>query len=153
MPKKIIRPALKKAQRKALPQRLTLGRYVLGPDFHGCINTGMAPAMLKSTVLHKHPSLARGFQFAVGPQIQVEPAVRDLVFGKIPDGQSYHQPPKLGRHHRVRFFKTYASARKHFQSLVQAAEEQNAKVRAEEQTLRRRAATGDIGAAMELIDY
>lgn len=139
---------------KPLPTRLTLGRYVLGPDFHGCINTGTAPAMLKARVLAPNTrwaSLTRGFRFAVGPHVYVEDAITALLYDRI-DGKTYYER-KGHNNSRVRFFKTYASAKKYFATLVAEAEKTNARVRAEEQALRKRAVKGDLNAALGLMDY
>lgn len=141
-----------------LPKRLPLGKFIIGPDFHGCINTGTAPALLYSRVLRRWPILSRGYRFAVGPHVYVENAISALTSGLVPSGRAYHEQRRARgeidtKRTRVRFFKTAAGAKKHFADLVAAAEAVNANVRAKEDALRRKAAKGNIGAAIELIDY
>ena len=138
----------------ALPDRLQTGRFYLGPDFHGCVNTGHAPAILKCRLFHEHPALARGFRFVVGPHLYCEEAAKALAFDHVPQGRTYYEPRGANsKRYRVRFFKTAAAAKKHFAMLVREAETVNARVRAEERTLRRKAHAGDIGAALALLDH
>ena len=125
-----------------IPTRLPKGRILLGPDFYGCINTGMAPALLKSGALAKFPTLSRGYRFAVGPHLFVEQAVKALMFGQVKKGRGYYE--FSGR--RVTFCKTYATAKRRFTALVTEAESVNAKVRAEHIALKTRAKAGDMQA-------
>jgi hypothetical protein len=132
-----------------IPTRLPKGRILLGPDFYGCINTGMAPALLKSKALANFPTLSRGYRFAVGPHLFVEQAVKALMFDRVKAGRGYYEFD--GR--RVVFCKTYATAKKRFAALVEQAEAVNAKVRAEHLAVKTRAKAGDLQAVVDLIDY
>jgi hypothetical protein len=133
-----------------LPTRLTTGKFFVGPDYHGCINTGHAPAILKSSALAKYPALSRGYVFAVGPVLFVEDAIKALMFDRVPEGQAYYERDH-DRRYRVRFFKTYAAAKKEFSSLVAARVAANAQVRAEEQALRQQARSSNPEVALEAI--
>lgn len=133
-----------------LPTRLTTGKFFVGPDFHGCINTGHAPAILKSSALAKYPTLSRGYVFAVGPVLFVEDAIKALMYDRVPKGQAYYERDH-DRRYRVRFFKTYAAAKKHFLILVAAMVSANALVRAKEQALRQQARSSNPEVALEAI--
>jgi hypothetical protein len=132
-----------------IPHRMPKGRILLGPDFYGCINTGMAPALLKSKALADYPTLSRGFRFAVGPHLFVEQAVKALMFNQVKQGRGYYEFD--GR--RVTFCRTYATAKRRFAVLVSAAEAANAEARAEHNALRASAKTGYLQAVLGLMNY
>jgi hypothetical protein len=101
---------------KQFPPRLAKGKIFVGPEYYGCVNTGMRPAILHSKFMEDHPSMVRGYRFAVGPELWVQEAVRRLVLGKVPAGQGFVESA-LGDW-RVTFCKTYATAKTRLEFLA-----------------------------------
>jgi hypothetical protein len=135
---------------KKLPVRLPLGKFFVGPDFYGCINTGMAPAILKSRLLKSYDrlGLVKGFKFAVGPGLFVEDAIKDMTRGRV-KGSTW----KRSGRYTVKFFKTSKGAKAYFSRLVEKAVEVNRQEAETHRGLRAAAAAGDVQAAADLIDY
>lgn len=106
------------------PTRIAKGKLLLGPEYHGCVNTGMRPALLHSRFLAEHPRSSRGYRFVIGPELFVQEAVTRLVMGKVPPGQAFVESA-LGDW-RVTFAKTYATAKKRLAFLSQEIVDWNA---------------------------
>ncbi len=136
---------------KSLPLKMKAGQILLGPDFYGCINTGIAPAILHSRILKEYPRLNRGYRFVVGEQMYVEQAAKDLLFDRVPKTQAYIEYEDGRR--SAKFFRTYKAAKNHFLFLSAEAEKRNKKIRAEHESTKARAAKGDMQAVADLIDY
>ncbi len=136
-----------------MPSRMTTGRYIVGPDHYGCSNTGMAPAILKSNALASYGrlGLARGFKFAVGPQILIGEAISALVRGRMKKGATWkHGTITMSR---VRFFKTYKAAKAYFEKKVTEAIAVNVAEQVRHRELLRKAKAGDQQAVLDLADY
>ena len=133
-----------------MPSRMKTGRYIVGPDFYGCSNTGMAPAILKSKALANYGrlGLARGFKFAVGPMLFIEDAINNVVRGRMKKGATAN----FGQH-KVRLFKTYKAAKAYFEKLVAAAIATNVAEQVKHRELLRKAKAGDQQAVRDLADY
>ncbi|KKN66363.1 hypothetical protein LCGC14_0471840 [marine sediment metagenome] len=135
-----------------MPSRMTTGRYLVGPDFYGCSNTGMAPAILKSNALASYGrlGLARGLKFAVGPQVYIADAISDVVRGRMKKGATWTNNNGL---HKVRLFKTYKAAKAYFEKLVAAAIATNVAEQVRHRELLRKAKAGDQQAVLDLANY
>jgi len=132
------------------PSRLRLGQKCIGPDHYGCMNTGLAPAMLHSRWLHEHPLSNRGFLYVIGPDIYLQQAAKMLISGAVPADHSFVEfSDKI----RVTFARTYDVAKERFAFLVNEITEQNARIRARHQAVRSKALTGDMQAALDLSDF
>ena len=120
--------------------RLTKGKGVRGPDFYGCCNTGMAPAIVHSNVAGRYlvgPELyVSDFQYTF--QIFKQPRKRKFVF----DGCRV-----------VHAFKTRKAAVELFQQQCAAAKAQNDKIADEHRRDLAAAQSGDLAAASRLLDY
>lgn len=142
------RRAVAKPTAPSLPQRMPLGTMFLGPDYYGCIGTGLRPAILKSSFLRDHES---GYRFAIGPEIFVQDAVARLVRGRVPRGQAFVEFDEGRR--RVTFCKTYVTAKTRFRFLCKEIDEDNAKQRRTHRRLLTRARNGDANAILRLSDF
>lgn len=137
-----------------MPSRMTMGRYLVGPDHYGCSNTGLAPAILKSNALASSgrlDGLARGFKFAVGPQLFIGEAISAMVRGRMPKGGTWKHGTVVKSN--VRFFKTYKAAKAYFEKLVAAAIATNVAEQVRHRELLRKAKAGDQQAVLDLADY
>jgi len=127
--------------------RIPLGKGYEGPDFYGCINSGFAPAIFHSKKLKAY---CDGPRFAVGPGLYVFDAINwRILTNKNPrfydvDGDSRR---------RVYFYSTYKAAKGKFYKLCQSVLDSNQQDQADVAELKKRAASGDVGAALNLSDY
>jgi hypothetical protein len=133
-----------------MPHRMPLGQMIIGPDFYGCINTGLAPTLLHSRALSVSSTAFRGFRFVIGPRLYVERGVLALIQNKVPSGRAYME---FDGNRRVTFAKTYATAKRRFAALVEAQEVANRAESTKHQRLLKKARTGDQQAVVDLIDY
>lgn len=135
-----------------MPKRMIAGRYLLGPDFYRCSNTGTAPAILKSKALANYGrlGLARGFKFVVGSQIYIEEAISAVVRGRMPTGATWTSD---SNQRKVRFFKTYKAAKVAFEKLVDEAVAVNRAEKMKHQNLMSKARAGDMQAVLDLANY
>ncbi len=135
-----------------MPSRMTTGRDLEGPDYYGCVNSGMAPAILKSKALADYGrlGLARGFKFAVGPQLFIQDAINDVIRGRMKKGATWTRD---GGHYKVRLFKTYKAAKAYFEKLVAEVIAINAAEQVKHRELLRKAKAGDVQAVLALADY
>lgn len=135
-----------------MPSRMKTGLYIVGPDFYGCSNTGMAPAILKSRALQSwlNVPVARGFKFAVGPQIYIEDAIKALLHGRMKKGATWTNSNGI---HKVRLFKTYKAAKPYFEKIVAAAIATNVAEQVRHRELLRKAKAGDQQAVLDLAAY
>ena len=116
--------------------RLAKGRGYKGPEFYGCMNTGMAPAIFHS----------RTGKYLVGPEIPCRDAMRA--------GVTLTNARKHGEGRRqVRLYKTRGPAAKRFAVLCNTAEIENEAMRQDHRKTAALAAKGDIGAALHLGDF
>lgn len=145
-----------------MPRRLGLGKGIRGPEFAGCCNTGHSPVIVKNESLVKY---TEGYQFIVGPQMDVqEPmGIRHMrVMLDLNPGEAKRWARSnnvtLGKakavvdggRRTVRFFKTYASAKRYFRAECAKIDAANAAERTTCARLRARANKGDVGAALTL---
>lgn len=133
------------------PRRLTLGKMMVGPEWYGCINTGMRAVMYKSKILAQNPRAGRGLLFVCGPQLHCQDAVSALLMGNVPEGQNFVEF-NSGRV-RVTFCRTYKTAKARFQVLCDEQEKWNTETAARHLGLKERAAQGDMAATINLIDF
>jgi hypothetical protein len=135
-----------------MPSRMTMGRYIVGPDHYGCSNTGLAPAILKSNALASYGrlGLARGFKFAVGPQLLIAAAISNVVRGRMKKGATWTDSNGL---HKVRLFKTYKAAKAYFEKLVAESIATNVAEQVRHRELLRKAKAGDQQAVLDLAEY
>ena len=138
---------MKKLQ--GIPARLPLGKFVIGPDHYGCMNTGLAPGLLKSRKFKAYGNLVDNYKFAVGPQLFIEDAISAKCFGKS-TGKTFH---KVDNHYIVKFFKTAKPAKAYFEKLCQVIIESNQESRKDHQANIDKAKKGDMQAALNLMDY
>jgi len=136
---------------KSLPLRMGMGKNIVGPDYSGCCNTGMAPAIVKSALLNEYKSMSKGYKFVVGPELYVREAAVALLGGRL--GKHKARYTRDWGRIVVRFFKTYASAKKYFMTLVNGIVAENEQQRQEHQRLREAASKGDVAAALATMDY
>ena len=134
-----------------IPNRLLLGRMVVGPDYYGCHNTGLAPAILHSIWLQRHPLSNRGFHYVVGPQVHLQDAARKLIAGDVPQDASFVEFGDGRR--RVTFARTYKTALTRFAFLVDEITKANTAAQAQHQRLLAKAQRGDFQATLDLLDY
>ena len=120
--------------------RLTKGKGVRGPDFYGCCNTGMAPAIVHSRVAGR---------YLVGPELYITEF--EYVF------QIFKQPRKrkftFDNGRVVHAFRTRKAAVELFQQLAAAAKAQNDKIAEQHKSDLVAARSGDLEAASRLLDY
>lgn len=116
--------------------RLARGKGFKGPEFYGCFNTGMAPAIFHS----------RSGKYVVGPELRCRDAMREGV--TLTDQRSQG----TGRQ-RVWLFKGRKSAVDKFLALCGAVILENHQLRQEHSETTRKAAEGDLAAALKLGDF
>jgi len=93
-------------------KNLKLGQGICGPEFRGCVNSGVRPAILKSKKLKVWGSrLGRPARYAVGPELYLHDAIQAYLINS-----NIKRVWKSGSQ-EVRFFKTSASARRYFKEL------------------------------------
>lgn len=116
--------------------RLSKGKGYKGPEFYGCCNTGMAPAIFHS----------RTGKYIVGPEMRCRDAMRDFVL------LGNKRTVGTGRD-KCWIFKGRAGAVKRFMSLCGAAILMNDKIRKEHIETAAKARAGDMSAILALGDY
>ncbi len=117
--------------------RLDKGKGFKGPEFYGCFNTGLAPAIFHS----------RTGKYVVGPEI---PCREAMQAGACHDSKrTWGTDPRR----KVYIFKGRAAAVSKFLALCGAQILQNHNIRVEHIKTARAAAAGDIGAALALADF
>ena len=88
-----------------LPRRMAWGQGICGPDFPGCINSGREHSIWKSHAAEKYVGKPFVVCFKMGWSIMKQEVLCEMLArGKRPTCKEY----------RVRFFKTYAAARREF---------------------------------------
>lgn len=104
------------------PKRLALGKMFRGTGYKGCLNTGVTPCILHSKILKDHKSLNhKCYRFVVGPQSYLHDAVMDYLTGHI----NTQSTERAG--HKIKFFKTYKSAKSFHDKEMQKVYEFNKK--------------------------
>ncbi|MEN6367761.1 MAG: hypothetical protein ABFC88_13195 [Thermoguttaceae bacterium] len=117
--------------------RLAKGRGYKGPEFYGCCNTGLAPAIFHS----------RTGKYVVGPEIPCRDAMREgLTLG---NKRVHGKDPRR----RVWIFKGRKPAIAKFMALCGARILENETIRREHAGTARKAASGDLVAALKLGDF
>ena len=119
-----------------------------GPSFFGCFNTGLEPT-IRRAVRTGWPAEKKELWF-VGPDLCTSEVRNKFMRFGIDEKKRIHKN-EFGRVCYV--YKTRSSAVKKFRSLCNAVIENNKQLAAEAESLRKRAAKGDLGAALELGDY
>ena len=117
--------------------RLAKGHGYKGPEFYGCCNTGMAPAIFHS----------RCGKYCVGPELRCRDAMRAGI-GYVAKVRTIGE----GRQ-KVWLFKGRAAAVRRFLALCGAQLVENEKMRREHAETARKAARGDLTATLALGDY
>lgn len=117
--------------------RLDKGKGFKGPEFYGCFNTGLAPAIFHS----------RTGKYVVGPEIPCREAMQA--------GACLDRKRTWGTDDRrkVYIFKGRAAAVSKFLALCGAAILQNHQIRQEHIETARKARGGDMAAVLALADY
>jgi hypothetical protein len=116
--------------------RLAKGKGYKGPEFYGCFNTGMAPA-----IFHSHTG-----KFIVGPELRCRSAMRNCLL--LTDKRSLGE----GRD-KVWILKTRSPAVAKFMALCGAVILENDLMRLKHVETIGRAAKGDLAAALALEDF
>jgi hypothetical protein len=132
------------------PLSLHLGQKFIGPDHYGCMNTGLAPAILHSRWLHAHPHSNRGFKYVVGPDIYLQQAAKMLVAGQVAYDETFVD---FSDRIRVTFARSYDVAKRRFAFLVKEIKENNARLKARHEAVLDKARTGDLQAVLDLGDF
>lgn len=119
--------------------RLAKGKGYKGPEYYGCFNTGMAPAIFHS----------RCGKYFVGPEIPCRDAMRAGLglFAKMRVANGADPRRK------VWIFKGRKAAVRKFLALCGARILENDAIRREHAETARRAAAGDMTAALKLGDF
>lgn len=133
----------------SLPSRMRDNQYLKGPDHYGCVNSGLAPILMKSRDMRKYPDLAKGFKFLVGPDMFSQDALRALMINQEVSGRTY---TKDGRY-KVKFYKKYKSAKVEFTRQVKKIQDANKAEAHRHLILKTKARTGDAQARLDLMDY
>ena len=120
--------------------RLAKGQGIKGPEFYGCCNTGLAPAIVNSSIAGR---------YIVGPELYVTESQFVRTIGLNPRKRKF----MFDRTRTVVAFKTRASAVKLFCKLCEAAKAQNDKIADEHRRDLAAAKAGDLEAALRLGDY
>lgn len=104
----------------SFPSRLGWDKGCVGPDFSGCVNSGHAPVILKSrsaaTYLDK--------PFMVGGSFMLKYARVECISAAMKGKRTEDM-----KRYKVRFFKTYAGAKKHFLKLMEPVKQDHAEAR------------------------
>lgn len=116
--------------------RLKQGQGYKGPEFYGCMNTGMAPAVFHS----------RSGKYVVGPELRCRDAMRAAL--TLSDRRVVGE----GRQ-RVWLFKSRGPAVAKFLALCGAAILENAEMARQHREAREKAARGDMAAVLALGDF
>ena len=117
--------------------RLNKGRGFKGPEFYGCFNTGMAPAIFHS----------RTGKYVVGPELPARDAMRaGTLLTKV---RTVGTDPRR----KVWIFRGRKPAVAKFMALCGARILENHNVRQEHLATARKAATGDMAAVLALGDF
>ncbi len=139
-----------------IPMRLGKGKGIVGPDHFGCINTGLAPGLLRSEKMADFPSLFDGCRFAVGPVAYINDAIMERA--RRPRARSV----SLNERRTVYFYRTYKAAKARYKVLCDEVRTANERARQEvEQARATLRAAGPAGlvteqgfqAAMVLADH
>jgi len=119
--------------------RLAKGQGYKGPEFFGCFNTGLAPAIFYS----------RSGKYVVGPEIPCRDAMRAgmTLFAKV------RVVNGADPRRKVWIFKSRAAAVRKFLALCGARLLENDAMRREYAETARRAAAGDVAAVLALGDF
>jgi len=118
--------------------RIPKGRGFRGPEWYGCCGTGAAPCIRRSKFTGK---------YVVGTEMSTDMALSDR---RILSNKRKFEVMGC----RIVFvYKTRKPAVAKFLVLCEKQEQVNAQMRAEAQGLRRKAQAGDIGAAVNLLDF
>ena len=104
------------------PTRLGFGKGFVGADFPGCVNSGFAPALFKSKLADR----ILGKPFIVGGEHEVR-------F----EGRKNIAKAELGEKTEVKFYKTYASAKKEFSRLSEKVRGEHESARKARETVRK----------------
>ena len=113
------------------------GRYLRGPDFYGCFNTGTAPIIIRP---------AREAVYLVGPEMTTLDTICKTTFAKN------KRVFRFGKDTVYRF-KTKAAAVAKFRELAGAAQDRNDEIIKQHQADREAAKRGDLAAIARLGDY
>ncbi len=117
--------------------RLGKGKGFKGPEFYGCMNTGLAPAIFHS----------RTGKYVVGPEI---PCREAMQAGACLDNK---RTWGTDARRKVYIFKGRAAAVAKFMVMCGARILENAQIRAEHAETARKARNGDMAAVLALGDY
>jgi len=103
------------------PTRLGWGKGFRGPDYPGCINSGAAPAILKSRTADRF----LGKPFVVGGEFCLRYAMYECVSAAMAGRKTRDM-----KRFKVRFFKTYSGAKSYFLTLLADIVSEREKARA-----------------------
>lgn len=143
-----------------LPRVLSLGIKIVGPDYTGCVNSGMQPVLWRSRTLDSQkqfPKSDTGYRYVVGPYLYVEDAVSAHIRGKCKS--LWTHPQFKGSRWTVRLFKTAKGAKEEYlricRSLIEANEKDRNHIAALRATIADMSLTPEAreAARLELGDY
>ncbi len=120
--------------------RLAKGQGIKGPEFYGCCNTGLAPAIVNSSIAGR---------YIVGPELYVTESQFVRAIGLAP----YKRKFVFDRTRIVHAFKTRAAAVKLFTEQCKRAKAENDKIAQQHKSDLAAAKAGDLEAALRLGDY
>ncbi len=116
--------------------RLRPGRGYGGPEFYGCMNTGLRPAIIHS----------RSGKYVVGPELRCRDAMRRGI--TLQNVRVWGREPQ-----RVWIYKTRSSAVAKFKALCESRINENQAMREKHAEAARKAAQGDVAATLALGDF
>jgi len=129
--------------------RFTPGKGLRGPEPFGCMNTGVAPVIMRSKATGK---------FLVGPELEVYEARNRILFDREKNKRILKgRLNPNDKRRRVYVFKTRAPAVAQFEKLVLAQRAQNDEMRAEYEDAKKRSQSSNpevaIQGALDLSEF
>jgi len=119
--------------------RLAKGKGYAGPEFYGCMNTGMRPSIFHSR---------KGF-YIVGPELRCRDAMRWVDFSSV----SVDNFVTDNKAQRVYIYKSRKAAVNKFMVLCGQQILNNWEMRQEHAELARKANSGDLAAALRMGNF
>ena len=116
------------------PKRLKTDKGMVGRDFPGCISSGHATAIMKSSSAAKYLDKP----FVVGGVFAIQFNLTDIIIGEM-RGKKHPDAKRF----KVRFFKTYKGAKAHFNRLQEKVNEAYAEVKQAKKTAQNPLASKD----------
>lgn len=118
------------------------GKYLKGPDFYNCCNTGTQPILMR---LEEHYAPKNVKYMVCEAELDYRDAIRAGIFGNT-------RVVKVGKR-KAWLYRTRKSAVTKFVTICNERLDRNRKLQAEHQSLIARANKGDIGAALAAGDF